>query len=70
MKEMTNSVRNAVIAVSIGGICVALALSLILSNHNEPFLGFHAVIGAVGVLFFAFAMRILSLAQREGKQDE
>ncbi|MCW3135717.1 MAG: hypothetical protein N2V77_02085 [Canidatus Methanoxibalbensis ujae] len=67
---MLNGVRKFVIFSSIGGICVALALSLIISRHEEPFLGFHAIIGAVGVLFFAFAMRILSLAQREGRQDE
>jgi len=52
--------------------CVALVVSLIfvfvVPSHSEFFTGF--LYGAIGVVFFVVMIKILSLIQREGKQDD
>jgi uncharacterized membrane protein len=52
--------------------CVVVVVSMIFvfveHSHSEFFTGF--LYGAIGVVFFVVMAKILSLIQKEGKQDD
>ncbi|MCK4475771.1 MAG: hypothetical protein KAU16_03510 [Methanophagales archaeon] len=54
-------------------VCVVLVVSAVFvfvkhTEHSEYFTGF--LYGAIGVSFFLIMAKILSLIQKEGKQDD
>ena len=52
------------------GVCMGLIITVIFVGHEHYFLGFHVLYGAIGVGFFLLTTKILSVIQREGKQDD
>ncbi len=62
------SVVKAKILLMVLGIMVLVALALIL--YEQQTAGFYLLYGAMGVGFFVLATNVLSLIQREGKQDD
>ncbi len=52
------------------GVVIVLVVSVVFIKHHDHFLGFHILYGAIGAGFFLLATRILSVIQKEGRQDD
>lgn len=53
------------------GIAVVLGVAVVLFMYDEQYMmGFYLLFGVVGVGLFLVAMQILSLIQKEGRQDD
>ncbi len=59
---------KARILLMVLGIMVLIALGLFLYERNT--MGFYFLYGALGVGFFVLATNVLSMIQKEGKQDD
>lgn len=59
-----------ILKVVLIGIAVVLGVSVVLFMYDEDIMGFYLLFGAVGVGLFLVAMQILSLIQKEGRQDD
>lgn len=52
------------------GMAVLLGVAVVLITYDEHIMGFYLLFGVVGVGLFLVAMQILSLIQKEGRQDD
>jgi len=59
-----------IVKIVLAGIAVVLGVALVLFMYDEHIMGFYLLFAVVGVGFFLVAMQILSLIQKEGRQDD
>lgn len=59
-----------VLKVLMSGVGIALVAAVVLIMYNEHFVGFYILYGAAGVGFFLVATKLLSVIQKEGRQDD
>jgi hypothetical protein len=67
---MTMTVEK-VLKIVVVGVAIALAASVVVVLYNgHPEWWFYLLYGTVGVAFFLLAIRVLSVIQKEGGQDD
>ncbi len=59
-----------ILKIVLVGIAVVLGVAVVLFMYDNHIRGFYLIFGVVGVGLFLVAMQILSLIQKEGRQDD
>ena len=67
---LVTAMIGKILKIVLIGIAVVLGVAVVLFMYDEHIMGFYLLFGVVGVGLFLVAMQILSLIQKEGRQDD